>query len=1238
MRYVKWLLSLLFIGLIALHTVPFVARDLIVWSLLQQGAEQVHLKKVRINWLSGIIALERLSIGDPKSPAVSVDTAQMDFYLTQLFQGRLHLSNLSVSDGQIHVNQSSGAFYIGSIELSPKDSDQSVDATQASPKVPLLIGLDNLKLNNLRLFYTNESSPELELELDLIQVANIYQWTPNQLTNIRLNGMINGSPINLNSDARPLPARKEFSVNLQLTELELGPISRLFDRRLKGRLNSDVNLNISFENNTLEATQKGMVEVEKLSYFDHERRFDMQRLRWQGQASEKIRFTTTSDQRPQIQLISTDFSLNSEDTQYTDVTGEFRIDQMSLSPNLTLDIPESIFTFSASPSIKNITANISNQQFSASDIDAVITGNGSLAHGNLPNKLISDLVVTTNLNLTELSHKVDSQTLIIDQLSGSPEIRFNSKTQLEQIQTMFAWQDFVLNRSGDLLSVNSKGGKGSINYGTQQKNLTEVSLTFDSPTLLITRQNQAVTAESFMTSVIATLDSDSKLTGLELDVSTSAATIKQPNIDGDLGCVRLQIHGKADNPDNWNTTTNLTTKDLQIKQDDLSLQLSKLSLAGPVAIGLRDDELEAINIHSPVKVEKILLTRSGEQIGIDSLNLTPDLNVYLKAGSVDGQLALQVNSLGAESKDIMQAAIASLTSDLKVGVKDATFELKGPVILNNGSFYRQNQQVNLASLHSNWNLHYSPPGVEWSTAVTLDDLRYSGSDNSLRIKKTEAQTQGLYLVTDDLLSFDLRGVKLSNLTSNTKHAGQLSISAAQIERFQTTTNNLAAKNITLINLKSQWPDEDKPLLAFDRLMLNRLNFSDNQLNLGRLTSYGTALNLEKSADGQLNLTRGVESIAENNGQPGKSESVSSSATPDSKLRFSLDHAEANQGLVLNYTDRSTDTPLSLELTANRLVLDNYKPGDSKPATLTFEGSINEQSVITFDASLQNTAKLSNGEWDGQIHQLSLPSISPIIQSMFGYQARSGTLELSSTGKIIDDQIDGNNHVKLTRFEVQRLENDRAALTDKVFTMPLSSAISLLENKDRTIVLDLPVSGDTADPRFSYQNIIQRVVTQGVKEGALALLSRSLQPYGALISIASAVADADRTGRFIKLQPMQFDNTESTLSAEAMDYGIKLAEMMKQRPGLSLEVCPVTVLREETNIQSRITVELRGFFGGVDEQKVKEKTAEAIKQLADERANNIHNYLTQHGIAANRLISCLARTGVTDGAPRVELAF
>jgi outer membrane protein OmpA-like peptidoglycan-associated protein len=202
---------------------------------------------------------------------------------------------------------------------------------------------------------------------------------------------------------------------------------------------------------------------------------------------------------------------------------------------------------------------------------------------------------------------------------------------------------------------------------------------------------------------------------------------------------------------------------------------------------------------------------------------------------------------------------------------------------------------------------------------------------------------------------------------------------------------------------------------------------------------------------------------------------------------------------------------------------------------------------------------------------------------------------------------------------------------------MDTALNTLRDKNNTIKLTIPVQGNMADPKFDISDAINQALAKALKTGTLSYLKYALQPYGAMIMAAEYAGEAVTK---VRLNPVEFEAGQETLTATGQEYLAKVAKVMRERPKIAIKLCGVAVQRDQL------------FFQQQQQQPVSDKAARQLpaqpppamderklNDLAVQRAAVVKDHLVEkHGIPAAHLVDCRPRIEVdkADAKPRTDL--
>jgi len=187
--------------------------------------------------------------------------------------------------------------------------------------------------------------------------------------------------------------------------------------------------------------------------------------------------------------------------------------------------------------------------------------------------------------------------------------------------------------------------------------------------------------------------------------------------------------------------------------------------------------------------------------------------------------------------------------------------------------------------------------------------------------------------------------------------------------------------------------------------------------------------------------------------------------------------------------------------------------------------------------------------------LDLTLANPYSRKFTGYPIEKGKLNFKFFYQIDHGKLNAYHHLKF----------DRLKLGDKVDSpdapdLPLKFALSILQNRDGDMVLDIPVSGEIDNPKFDFTQIIKAAISNVLKKVITA-------PFALLGSIFGA-------GKGEDLSYVAFQPGSSEITSEGAKKLEVVAKALYQRPTLELDVAGYVDKQKDTK--------------ALKEQKLKEK--------------------------------------------------
>ncbi len=194
----------------------------------------------------------------------------------------------------------------------------------------------------------------------------------------------------------------------------------------------------------------------------------------------------------------------------------------------------------------------------------------------------------------------------------------------------------------------------------------------------------------------------------------------------------------------------------------------------------------------------------------------------------------------------------------------------------------------------------------------------------------------------------------------------------------------------------------------------------------------------------------------------------------------------------------------------------------------------------------------NAELQARLDALPLPLLSPYFAPQIGLDIFKGELTLGADAKVADGHLDGVVRARLAGVRA----NDRPeAGTDHISRsvgLPLSTMLSLLEDRSGAIDVTLPVSGDVLSPEFAVSTVIWQILPR-VLRALVTSPVRFISAATALL-VAGEGGGADATTRPPSLPPLLFAPGDAALSRETQAALSGLQGVLKAHPRGSVAVC------------------------------------------------------------------------------------
>ena len=316
-----------------------------------------------------------------------------------------------------------------------------------------------------------------------------------------------------------------------------------------------------------------------------------------------------------------------------------------------------------------------------------------------------------------------------------------------------------------------------------------------------------------------------------------------------------------------------------------------------------------------------------------------------------------------------------------------------------------------------------------------------------------------------------------------------------------TPDSINIKEISLHNaeLLQRSPDDpQQQITRFDALTIKQLALDTlNHLNINSIdiTNHQTLILVKKDKKFELDewlpqpINKKTAAIEQKPGKP--FDVIIGSVNYETK--------QATQFIDNSHTDPFAVTLKDIKL--NVTDINNSKPDQN--SNISYSATHDEHGKIQLNGTITPFADKLSFDIKGKLSGLDLRSINAFTKDAIGHSIKSGQLDanlkLTANKSVLNSAVD----LSLFHFELKALSKEDAKRLNTELGIPLNPSLLLLKEKDNSIHLTIPITGDLKNPSFDPNDAIKTALKKAITKAILNFYT----PYGvadALFSLATAL--------------------------------------------------------------------------------------------------------------------------------------
>lgn len=369
------------------------------------------------------------------------------------------------------------------------------------------------------------------------------------------------------------------------------------------------------------------------------------------------------------------------------------------------------------------------------------------------------------------------------------------------------------------------------------------------------------------------------------------------------------------------------------------------------------------------------------------------------------------------------------------------------------------------------------------------------------------------------------------------------------------------------------------------------------------------------------------------------------------LDFKVGHLTLTGEPVVRFHDDVVNPDVKIDSQFKTFEVTNLSlRAGEQPTDVKLAALVNNFTNLEVQGQTKGLNKNADVDLNLQVNNLELSTYSPYVVQLSGVYLDSGQLDTKISTKVKRGLLQGGIKVDLDNITFKPLSPEDAARTTETVGVPLETAVSLLQDNDGRIALNLPVSGTLSKPDVDISSAVSKAIA--------GVLKRIFPPTLAV----SLLSKLGKVGDDASFEPIIFAPGSVELDATGKSYLDEVAKFMSERPKVTLKVCGRATEQDAAQLtalaeSAQPAPQEEGETVATSEtQQAETAPAEAtpttppqpdpavlegrLKEIAVERKNVARAYLiTAKGIDAKRVPECRSSYSAEDKeAPRAVVIF
>ncbi len=399
-----------------------------------------------------------------------------------------------------------------------------------------------------------------------------------------------------------------------------------------------------------------------------------------------------------------------------------------------------------------------------------------------------------------------------------------------------------------------------------------------------------------------------------------------------------------------------------------------------------------------------------------------------------------------------------------------------------------------------------------------DEIKVKAQNLNLEINQTNFHDNNLFINSIKLLNPSLEFN--DNKTKKEILAKDLTL---EIQDLKKQKEDIEVSSINLIQPEINYKDDISKVAVLSKninLLVNKVSYINNHMKIKSSSLNEPFIGVTLKKQEKTKDTKTEEKIVE--------------SKKTNTNNFAFDIGPFNiKNATMSFEDKNLPIPFKTDITNLSGNFSKLDSSSSKPTRLKLEGAVDKYGYTKITGIVNvNDIKLLT-DTNLLFKNIAIKNFTPYSGKFVGREIESGKLNLDLKYNITKSNLNANNSIIISDIKL-----GETVKSDEATNLPLELAIALLEDSDGVIDLEIPVTGNVDDPKFSIGAIVWKAFINLITKA----ISSPFQLLGSIFGF-----DPE------KIKTLDFEYGSAQILASEKESLDNIAKILEKRKKLAISI-------------------------------------------------------------------------------------